>query len=87
MMNSDKKTVGRPPKHMGKLGRWIKRNGRSREDVASDLGITRGYLDRLCSEERSPSGRVALKIEKLTVGEVSVEYLMRPPADRTKPTE
>lgn len=70
-----RRAPGRPPSHMGKLAVWIESVGRTREDVAEELGVSRRYLDHLCREYRRPALDLAVKIERLTKGQVSVEYL------------
>lgn len=61
---------GRPRKRETALSRWIDEVGKSREEVAEELEVTRTHLDRLCRGDRRPSLELALAIETLTGGEV-----------------
>jgi hypothetical protein len=67
--------IGRPPVRQGKLGLWIEKAGKTRQDVADQLGISRRFLDHLCREYRRPGLDLAVKIERLTGGAVPVSYL------------
>ena len=44
---------------------------------AADLGISVSYLYQLLKNERRPSLELALRIEKLTQGNVSVDELLK----------
>ena len=68
--------VGRPPAHEGKLALWIEEAGKTRQDVADELGISRPFLDHICREYRRPGFDLAVKIERLTKGKVSIAYLV-----------
>ena len=71
-MGPKKKTGrGRPRKRDTPLSRWIDEAGKSREEVAEELDVTRTHLDRLCRGDRRPSLELALAIETLTDGAVS----------------
>ena len=71
-MGPKKKTGrGRPRKRDTPLSRWIDEAGKSREEVAEELDVTRTHLDRLCRGDRWPSLELALAIETLTDGAVS----------------
>ena len=59
--------LGRPRKEENALARWIDKTANGdREKVATELGISRKYLDRLCRSERRPSLAVAINIEAKT---------------------
>lgn len=73
---------GRPRKRETPLSRWIDQAGKTREEIAERLVITRTYLDRLCRAERRPSLPLAVEIEKLTDGAVPVEVWTRVPGHR-----
>ena len=73
---SNRARVGRPPVHEGQLARWIEESGKTRQDVADELGISRPFLDHICREARRPGLEVAVKIERLTRGKVSLAYLV-----------
>ena len=66
---------GRSPKLDGKLARWIVARKRTRAQVAEQLGISVPFLGHICREVRRPSLDLAVRIERLTEGEVSVAYL------------
>ena len=70
---------GRPPAKGGRLAEWLRKHGHSREEVAKRLSIDRRHLDHIARENRRPSLELAIAIEKLTNGEVSVEYLAKIP--------
>jgi transcriptional regulator with XRE-family HTH domain len=69
--------IGRPRSGNNALGRWIDRHGWTRDRVAARLGVSRRYLDRLCNGDRRPNLELAVRIEDLTGGEVSVRYWLR----------
>ena len=71
---------GRPRKVNNAFGRWIDKSGKDRDAIASALGISRPYVDRLCRDERRPDLELAVKIERLTRGEVATASWMRIPA-------
>jgi transcriptional regulator with XRE-family HTH domain len=72
--------MGRPVLTRSKLGVWIEEHGWTRQQLADELGIVRGSVDRLCSGLRRPSLELALKIEALTQGAVPVSYWTQIPA-------
>jgi transcriptional regulator with XRE-family HTH domain len=53
------------------LSKWIDASGRTREQVAKSLGITKASLDRYCRGERTPTLGAALAIEKVTRGAIT----------------
>src|SRR4051812_26759875 len=63
---------GRPRVRETVLSRWLDRTRADRDQIAGNLEISRSYLDRLANGSRRPSLALALRIEKLTVGEVAV---------------
>ena len=63
------------------LGVWVEAHGWTRQQLADELGIVRGSVDRLCNGLRRPSLDLALKIEALTEGEVPVSYWAKVPAN------
>jgi len=71
--------VGRPPARWGRLALYIEQQGLSRQTVAKELGISRKFLDNICREVRRPGPDLAERIERLTQGKVSVDYLMMLP--------
>ncbi len=75
-----KPRMGRPVEKRSKLGVWIEEHGWTRQQLADELGIVRGSVDRLCSGLRRPSLELALKIEALTKGGVPVGYWAEIPA-------
>jgi plasmid maintenance system antidote protein VapI len=79
-MGGARKRRGRPRKRETPLSRWIDRAGKTRDEVAERLVITRTHLDRLCNAARRPSLELALEIEKLTDGEVPASVWTRVPA-------
>ena len=64
------KSRGRPRKRETKLSRWIDASGMTRDTVAVELGVARTYLDKLCRGQHRPGLEVALRLEKLTAGEI-----------------
>jgi transcriptional regulator with XRE-family HTH domain len=75
MAAKKKKGPGRPPTRVGKLAKWIESSGMTRTKVAEKLGISRQYLDQFCREERRPSLKIAMEIERITDKKVSASYL------------
>jgi hypothetical protein len=71
---------GRPRKRETPLSRWIDQSGKTRDEIAERLVITRIHLDRLCRADRRPSLELAIEIEKLTDGAVPAEIWTRVPA-------
>jgi transcriptional regulator with XRE-family HTH domain len=72
-----KKKVGRPRARTNAFGQWIDAQGLHRDDVARKLGISRRMLDRLCAGDRHPGLKVAVAVEDMTEGEVSVRSWLR----------
>ena len=68
---------GRPAIRQGRFGRWLKEHGINREDLAKQLGVNRRHLDHLAREDRRPSLELAIKIERLTDGEISAAYFLQ----------
>ena len=65
---------GRPRKDIQTpLSRWVDATKLKREDAARLFDITRQHLDRLCRGDRTPSLALALEIERITRGAVSVQ--------------
>ncbi len=52
------------------LSKWIDGSGRTREQVAKALGVTKASLDRYCRGERTPTLGAVLAIEKITRGAI-----------------
>ena len=76
-MGRKKAKLGRPRSRNNALGRWIDKRGWTRDQAAARLDVSRRYLDRLCNGERRPDLELAVKIEDLTTGDVSVRYWLR----------
>ena len=72
--------MGRPVEKRSKLGEWVDANGWTRHQVAEALGIAFGTATRLCSGARRPSLEMAIQIEDLTNGAVSVRSWLAVPA-------
>jgi len=68
--------VGRPLIRQGRFGRWLAEHGFNRDDVARRLGVNRRHVDHLAREDRRPSLELAIKIERLTSGEISADYFL-----------
>jgi DNA-binding XRE family transcriptional regulator len=71
---SGKRTRGRPRAAETKLSRWIDASGMTRDTVAVELGVDRTYVDKLCRGQHRPGLEVALRLEKLTEGEIPASY-------------
>ena len=71
---------GRPRKANNAFGQWIDKSGKDREETARALGITRPHVDRLCRNARRPDLELAVQIERLTKGEVTVASWLKVPA-------
>jgi transcriptional regulator with XRE-family HTH domain len=74
-----RKRGGPPRLATNALGRWIDRKDITRNEVAERLGISRRYLDRLCSDTRRPNLELAVAIEDLTRGKVKVRSWLKTP--------
>lgn len=59
-----------------KLRDWILQAGMRQADFAVLLDITRSHCSSIINGTRSPSRKVALKIAKVTDGEISVEDVL-----------
>lgn len=70
MASAAKRPAGRPRKRETPFSRWIDGSGMSRDEVASELGINRTHLDKVCRGARRPGLALALGIEKLTGGAI-----------------
>lgn len=57
---------------MSNLSAYLKSAGIRQAELASVLGISRGYMSELASGDKSPSRTLAVKIEHVTGGAVSV---------------
>jgi hypothetical protein len=69
-MAKAKRSPGRPRTRETKLSRWIDSSGKTRDQIAKELGINRTHLDMLCRGARRPSLALAVGIEKLTRGAI-----------------
>ena len=78
--SADKPRKGRPVEKRNKLGEWVDANGWTRQQLAESLGIALGSATRLCSGARRPSLEMAIQIEDLTEGAVSVRSWLEVPA-------
>lgn len=58
---------------MANLRSYISSSGAKKSALADALGISRGYLSELIGGTKTPSLDVAVRIQRLTGGEVSVE--------------
>ena len=70
---------GRPRKANNKFGKWIDVQGMTRERVAAKLDVTRQYVDQLCRSVRRPDLELAMKIERLTGGDVGAGTWLKVP--------
>jgi transcriptional regulator with XRE-family HTH domain len=74
---------GRPRKRETKLSLWLDSARMTRDALAEELKLARGYVDLICSGSRRPSLEVALRIEKLTRGAVpATSWLTAPKHSR-----
>jgi DNA-binding XRE family transcriptional regulator len=81
-----RKTPGRPRLATNSFGKWIDREGLTREHVAEKLGITKSALNYVANGQRLPGLKLAFDIERLTKGEITARSWLKaptPPA-RTK---
>lgn len=76
----EKPRIGRPVERRSKLGEWVDAHGWTRQQVAEALGIAFGTATRFCSGARRPSLEMAIQIEDLTDGAVSVRSWLAVPA-------
>ena len=60
------------------LDEYLFRNRISQTDFAKELGVTRNHFGEIVRGRRTPSVKLAKKIEKLTKGEVSKEEALFP---------
>jgi DNA-binding XRE family transcriptional regulator len=70
-----------PKKHgvaLMDLDEYLFRKRISQTDFAKDLGISRNHLGEILRGRRTPSVKLAKKIEELTQGEVTREQAMFP---------
>ena len=70
---------GRPPdspRPEGLLARWIRKTGKSYDEVAAGLDIKRVHLYALCREERRPSLKLAIRINEMAGDDVPLDYLV-----------
>lgn len=49
---------------------WLQRSGRSRAQVARDIGCSKSYFSQLANGQRQPSLALAARIERLSGGAV-----------------
>lgn len=70
-----KPRIGRPRTVPAKtqLGIYIESNGLRVEDVATRLGLTKGYVYNLCAGRYRPSVDVMIRISDMTDGAVPLE--------------
>ncbi len=61
-----------------KLDEYLFRMKTTKKDFAEKVGISRGYLQHLLSGIKSPSVKLAKKIEEATGGKVTKEELLFP---------
>lgn len=59
-----------------KLKTWMKRNGITFRDMGIKVGVGHTSIYKYCSGDRTPKYNTAVKIEKITKGDVSVKELM-----------
>lgn len=52
------------------LKEWIKKSGKTQQDVADALGVAQGLVSSWCNGERLPRPENMAKIVELTNGEV-----------------
>lgn len=64
---------------VNRFGRWIVDRGKTRDQAASQLGISKSYLHNLCRNVRRPSLDLALRIERFTGGEIPAAWWARAP--------
>ncbi len=60
------------------LDEYLWRNKITKQDFANQIGISRGHIHQLINGTRSPSAKLAKKIEEATGGEVTKEELLFP---------
>jgi transcriptional regulator with XRE-family HTH domain len=76
LMAQAKRSRGRPRTRENRLARWIDASGKTRDEVAKEIGVNRTYLDMLCRGARRPGLRLAIAIEKVTRGAIpATEWL------------
>jgi hypothetical protein len=73
---------GRPSIRQGRFGQWLLDNRLDRDRVAAALGINRRHVDHIAREDRRPSLELAVKIERLTGGDILASYFSRIPSRR-----
>ena len=64
------------------LRKYLKDEKYSLDDFAKIVGCTQPHISLICSKKRRPSPDLALKIEEITAGEVTLIELLYP--DREK---
>jgi len=52
---------------------WRKSNGKSQDDVAREIGVTRWMVNRIENGKRSPSLSLVLKVQAMTNNEVMAD--------------
>jgi len=65
---------------MTQLRTFLQKSGIKQSDLATRLGISRGYMSELVSGDKSPGRELAVKIERATRGGVPVQSWDHPPA-------
>jgi len=69
-----------------KLDLWLFLNKITKKDFAIQLGVSRGHLQEIVSAKRTPSIKLAKKIEEITQGKVTKEELLFPEDYQTEET-
>ncbi len=62
---------GRPRRAEMKLARWLDEQGKTREWLSEQLGISLSYVHKLCSGERLPGRDLILRIDEITNHQVT----------------
>lgn len=65
-------------KNMNKIAIWIKKQGLKNIEIAAIIGIDPTYLSHLLATRRAWPPHIALKVEKITKGQVRKEDLVWP---------
>lgn len=62
--------VGRPRNEESELSLWLDDAGVSRRELAEHLGLSLGFVDKLCRGEKDPSFQTAWAIQRITKGAI-----------------